>query len=146
MTKVAADTTMSPLRRAVMTALVLAACLGACRTPTPLEPTYRDQSPVVQSLTAFPTTLAPGDSAIVVCTATDPDGDTLYFDWYSDCRLLMKGDVLGDGAIYNRPQSLVVYAGTCNRPPVDTGWVHCEVRDGRGGFAEAGTVRIVVHP
>jgi hypothetical protein len=39
---------------------------------------------------------------------------------------------------------LVVYPGACVRATVDTGWVACEVRDGKGGGAYAGTVHIIV--
>lgn len=133
---------LRPLVRAAALALALAAGLEACDTATPLQPVHRNHVPVVQSLTAFPTTLAPGDSAVVVCSATDADGDRLYFDWYSDCRLLKKGSRGGD--ILTGPPQLVVYAGTCGQVPLDTGWVHCEVWDGKSGFVEAGTVRIVI--
>jgi len=131
-------------RRAIAGALALAACVAACSTTTPLEPVHPNQDPVVQSLTAFPTTLAPGDSAIVVCSVTDADGDRLQFGWSSDCRLLKKGNVLGSETLYNASRSLVVYAGKCNKAPVDTGWVTCEVWDDKGGFAYAGPIFIVV--
>src|SRR5262245_54412688 len=138
-----AGVSMRPAQRAALVALVLAACAAACSTTTPLAPVHPNKSPVVQSLVAFPTTIAPGDSAIVVCAATDPDGDTLQFGWSSDCRLL-KGNVSRDLTLYNGDRSLVVYAGTCNRAPVDTGWVSCEMWDSKGGYAYAGYVLIVV--
>ena len=128
--------------RAALPAIALAACVGACDMSTPLEPVNR--SPVARSLVAFPTTLGVGDSAIVVCEATDPNGDTLAFDWSSDCRLLMQGNDGGRPTLYSRGRSMVVYAGPCNRAPLDTGWVRCEVRDGRGGYTSAGLVPIVV--
>ena len=130
------------VQRATALALALAACVAACDPTTPLEPVNR--SPVVQSLVAFPTTIGPGDSAIVVCGATDSDGDTLVYDWSSDCRMLKKGDTWGDFTIFGRGRSMVVYAGACNRAPVDTGWVTCDVRDQRGGYAYAGHALIVV--
>jgi hypothetical protein len=126
----------------MIVALALASCVAACVTTTPLEPVNR--SPVARSLVAFPTTLGVGDSAIVVCSATDADGDTLVYDWSSDCRMLKKGDSLGDFTLYSGGPSMVVYAGACNRAPLDTGWVTCEVRDRRGGYAYAGRVHIVV--
>jgi len=134
-------------RRTVVFALGLALCVAACHSYTPLKVSgfLANRDPVVQSLVAFPTTLHPGDSAAVVCGATDPDGDTLFFDWYSDCRMLITGDVLHEGSLSNQTSpALVVHAGGCNRAPTDTGWVSCEVRDGRGGGAYAGTVRIIV--
>ena len=120
-----------------------ALCMSGCGAATPLVP--GNNSPVVQSLMVFPTTLGPGDSAIVVCTATDADGDVVVFDWFSDCRLSKKGESpYGGGGFYNQGNTLVVYAGTCASAPLDTGWLSCSVRDSRGGGANAGTVRIVI--
>jgi hypothetical protein len=116
-------------------------CLPGCGAKTPLQP--RNRSPVVQSLIAFPATIGPGDSAVVVCQATDPDGDPVVFDWTSDCRLIKQG-ATGQFTAYNRGNVLVVYAGACAYVPVDTGWVSCHARDGRGGGADAGIVRIVI--
>jgi len=117
-------------------------CVAACDTSSPLQVVNHD--PRVHSLTAFPTTIGPSDSAIVVCLATDADGDTVVYDWTSDCRMLKKGG-FSKLTLYNRfDHTLVVYPGACNRAPVDTGWVDCEVRDGRGGGARAGYVQIIV--
>jgi hypothetical protein len=117
---------------------------GGCDSAAPLRPVNRD--PIAHSLVAFPTTIAMGDSSIVVCIATDPDGDTLVYDWSSDCRMVKKGAILpGDLTLFNqRAPSLVVYPGACNRTPLDSGWVRCEVRDLRGVLADAGLVRIIV--
>jgi len=115
--------------------------MSGCHAATPIQPVNR--SPVVHSLLAFPTTIGSSDSAVVVCIATDADGDTVVFDWDSDCRLVMKG-ASRSGTAYNRPNVLVVYAG-CVTGPVDTGSVYCFARDGRGGGAYAGRVSIIVH-
>ena len=124
-------------------AVALPVFLVACDISTPLQPV--NHSPEVRALSVFPATIGLGDSAIVTCEATDADGDTVVYDWSSDCRMLKKGDNFGYLTLYNRlDHSLVVYATPCNRAPLDTGWVSCEVRDGRGGGAYAGTVRIVV--
>lgn len=121
---------------------ILVAFLAGCGEKTPLAPANR--RPVVQSLTVFPTVLAPGDSAIVTCEATDPDGDRLYFDWSSGCRLKMKGDDHSFGEIYSQGHSLVVFVGTCAQAPADTGLIWCHVRDGKGGGASAGYVQIII--
>jgi hypothetical protein len=121
--------------------LCVMACLASCGLKTPLEPVNR--SPAVQSLLAFPTSIPVGDSAVVVCQATDPDGDPVVFDWTSDCRLIKQG-ASGQFTAYNRGNTLVVYAGACASAPLDTGWVSCHVRDGKGGGANAGTIRIVI--
>lgn len=115
------------------------ACLSSCGVKTPLEPVNR--SPVVQSLIAFPASISPGDSAVVVCHATDPDGDGVVFDWFWYGRL---NTGLSDGSALNRGNTLVVRAGTGGAAPVDTGGVSCFVRDRRGGGASAGTVLIVI--
>lgn len=128
-------------RLVVLAALTL--CVGACDTTIPLQPVNRTR-PVVVSLTAFPTTIGPTDSAIVVCIASDADGDTVVYDWTSDCRMIKKGGQ-NRGTLYHQfDRSLVVYPGACNSAPVDTGWVSCFVRDQRGGGTSAGTVRIIV--
>lgn len=116
-------------------------CLSGCGAKTPLQPV--NLSPVVQFLVAFPTTLSPGDSAVVVCGARDPDGDPVVFDWSSDCRLVKQTDST-DITTYGRGNTLVVHAGTCARAPLDTGWVSCFVRDQKGGGAYAGTIHIVI--
>lgn len=127
--------------KALVACGALVVMLAGCGVKTPLQPVNR--SPVVQSLVAFPSVLAPGDSAVVVCSATDPDGEAVVFDWYSDCRLLLKG-FNGSTAFNRNSNSIVVYIGTCGNAPLDTGWVSCEVRDGRGGGAYAGTIPIAI--
>ncbi len=127
--------------KALVTCGALVLVFAGCGVKTPLQPVNR--SPVVQSLVAFPSVLAPGDSAVIVCSATDPDGEPIVFDWRTDCRLLLKDS--NGGSAYNRSSnSIVVYVGTCGLTPLDTGWVNCEVRDGRGGGADAGTIRIAI--
>jgi len=124
-----------------MLGLCVLVYLSSCGVKTPLQPVNR--SPVVQSLIAFPVSISSGDSAVVVCQATDPDGEPVLFDWFSDCRLIKQG-ASGQLTTYSRGNTLVVYAGACARAPLDTGWVSCDVRDGRGGGAHAGTIRIVI--
>jgi hypothetical protein len=125
----------------LMLGFCLLTCLSSCGVKTPLQPVNR--KPVVQSLIAFPASISPGDSAVVVCHATDPDGDTLMFDWTSDCRLIKQG-APGDYIWYSFSNTLVVYAGACADAPIDTGWVSCYVRDRRGGGAYAGVIRVVI--
>jgi hypothetical protein len=124
--------------------LVLAALgiLPGCGPRTPLQPVNR--SPVALSLTAFPSSIGPSDSAFVVCVASDPDGDSLAYFWGSDCRIVKKGQ-FGQEDLYSRSNTLVVYPGTCVHAPTDTGWVSCEISDRRGGGAYVGTVYIVIH-
>jgi len=129
----------------VVLALLLAMSITACDMARSIR--YFNRNVVIVSLDVFPATIGPGDSAIVVCVATDADGDTLVYDWFTDCRLRLKGSY--DFVYYfdTHSNSMVVYAGTCSTSgsSADTGWVSCDVRDRRGGGAPAGTVRIVVH-
>ena len=135
---------MSSARVTALVVLAMAVIVAACSTTTPLQPGNR--APVVQSLMVFPTTIGPSDSAVVVCVATDEDGDTLVYDWTSDCRIVKQGGESQFTLYHQFDGSLVVYPGpaTCVNGPLDTGWVHCHVRDRRGGGAEAGVVRIIL--
>lgn len=116
------------------------ATVASCGTDLPLAPVNR--SPSVQSLTARLTSLAPGESTVVVCRATDPDGDLVVFDWSAYNVLTIRGALAG--SVYNRGDTIVVHALSGSGAPVDTGWVACFVRDGRGGGADAGHVPIIV--
>ena len=134
---------MKKTGRVLLFACLLGTGLAACDSTKPLVLT--NHAPVVlQTLQAFPETIGPGDSAIVTCSATDADGDTLRYDWFSDCRLKMKGAFRDDYFLNNTPEGrLIVYPG-CVTGSIDTGWVSCSVRDQRGGGAYAGHVAIIV--
>ena len=60
---------------------------GACREFA-TQPIYR--SPVISSVVAFPTTLGPGDSTLITVFASDPDGDSLVYDWHAHNGLVIK--------------------------------------------------------
>lgn len=94
----------------------------------------------------FPGSIGPADSALVTCVATDADGDTLVYDWYSGgCNVVMQG-ARGEPYLFHQfDASLVVYPGPC-ASIADTAWVWCYVRDRKGGGAYAGLVRIVMEP
>lgn len=93
-----------------------------------------NRSPVILSLTVFPDTIGLSDSAIVVCNAMDPDGDTLVYDWITDGRLKIKDGQVDGHVLYNTfENSRIVYAKNVNnRPPIDTVWVQCFARDRKG--------------
>jgi len=77
----------------------------------------------------------------VVCSATDPDGDPMVYDWYRYGPLITRS-----GAIvqYTRDNSIVVFVHASAAPPLDTGWIACRVRDDRGGGRDAGLVPIII--
>ncbi|MFN8588836.1 MAG: hypothetical protein U0704_13665 [Candidatus Eisenbacteria bacterium] len=121
--------------------LGLAVWLDGCGKALPIQPV--NHSPEVMGLSATAGTLAVGDSALVICRAFDPDGDTLQFDWASDCHLVKRGAPDQD-VVYNFGDTLMVYGGTCVTEPANVGHVDCVVRDGRGGARYAGSVYITI--
>jgi hypothetical protein len=57
--------------------------LNGCND-NPVEVKSENRSPIIFSLIVFPDIIGPTDSAIVICNAIDPDGDTLVYDWITD--------------------------------------------------------------
>lgn len=112
-------------------AFVLVFAAGACRQYV-TEPVTR--RPVISSVEVFPTALGPGDSSIVTVFASDPDGDTLVYDWEGFNGLVMRGPY-GEGSIwYNtHSHSMVFYRSAISPPSVDTAFVWCSARDRTGG-------------
>jgi hypothetical protein len=94
-----------------------------------------NRSPVILSLTVFPEIIHPSDSAIVICNAMDPDGDTLVYDWITDGRLKIKGGQDQGHFLYHTYENsrIIYHQNLPNRPPVDTLWVQCFTRDVKGG-------------
>jgi hypothetical protein len=114
----------------VLLVLAVAAGIGACRE-YPTRPVNR--RPTIASVVVFPEVIGQGDSAIVTVVATDPDGDTLVYDWFTDSRLIIKDDHLGEHFLYNTPSSSHVFYRSTVPFNDDTAWVGCSARDGRGG-------------
>ncbi|MCF8354463.1 MAG: hypothetical protein K9H48_08420 [Melioribacteraceae bacterium] len=99
-----------------------------------------NQRPIIFSLTVFPDTIGPSDSAIVICNATDPDGDTLVYDWITDGKSRIKGTDYPDWSLYNTYENWrVVYPKNLNNVPIDTCWVQVFARD-RKGKSDVGLV------
>lgn len=117
--------------------VLLVVGIGACRE-YPTRPVNR--GPTISSVVAFPSVIGQGDSAIVTVFATDPDGDSMVYDWETDSRLKIKGDVLGYGFLYNTYSSSHVFYRTTSPAYNDTTGVWCTVRDRKGG----GDTRVVL--
>ena len=101
----------------------------ACGCGNPVQPS--NHNPVVLSLAVFPAAIDPGDSAIVICEASDPDGDSLRYDWFTDGTL----DIRGEPSVhieYNTTTNYEVFYHSTSTP--DTTAIRCEVRDLRGGL------------
>ncbi len=111
--------------------LALAIGSGACQKFV-TEPVMR--SPTITSVVAFPTVLGPGDSTMITINATDPDGDSLVYDWDAVNGLVIKGNRPGDVHLYNSPDpSMVFYRSPTWPGGYDTAYVWCSVRDSKGG-------------
>lgn len=127
----------------LLLALVTVTSLAACEDADPVSPP-RNRAPVIHSLTVYPAEITPLDSVTVSCTASDPDGDTLVYDWITDGRLTISGAFPGDHSLYNTFENSRVFYPNAVREPVDTPWVQSIARDRRGRSTGA-VVRFIVH-
>ena len=124
--------------------LLFAALLAGCTKST--TPTLQNHRPVIFSIRLFPSSINVNDSLLIVVNAYDPDADTLVYDWETDGRLHIQGARPGFLAVYNTYDN----ARTCYPIPsaiqdaVDTLWIKCYARDGRG-MSDNRTVRFVVY-
>lgn len=108
----------------------------------PVDSKPENRRPVILSLTVFPEVIGPSDSAIVVCNAFDPDGDTLVYDWITDARLKIKGALPpGDTRLFNTFENSRIFYPT--QQAIDTVWVQCFARD-RKGKSDAELVLFIV--
>ncbi|MCK6613731.1 MAG: hypothetical protein L6Q47_05795 [Ignavibacteriaceae bacterium] len=110
----------------------------------PIEVKSENRSPVIFSLTVFPEVIGPSDSAIIICNAMDPDGDTLVFDWITDARVKLKGAFADNSWLFHTYEnSRIFYPTQYVNIPVDTPWVQCFARDVKGK-STSGMVRFIV--
>ncbi len=110
----------------------------------PVKPENR--SPVILSLTAFPEVVKPNDSLIVICNATDPDGDTLVYDWITSGVVRIKGAIGDENFLYNTYEnSRIFYAPDSMHvsAPQDTFRIQCFARD-RKGKSDAEIINFIV--
>jgi RimJ/RimL family protein N-acetyltransferase len=70
---------------------------------------------------------------VVTCDATDPDADSLVYDWVTDGRLNIKGAVPRQHYLYNTFFKSHLFYPDAVDTPLDTAWVQCFARDRRGG-------------
>jgi hypothetical protein len=108
----------------------LAVGIAACKA-YPTRPENR--RPTISSVVAFPTTIGLGDSTLITVFATDPDGDSLFYDWEAYNGLRIKDDPYDDGVLYNTSSRSRVFYLRWRPENYDTAFVVCGVRDGKGG-------------
>lgn len=115
-----------------LTVCLFACALSGCTRST--TPKSTNHQPMILSIRLFPSSIGVNDSILVAVNAYDPDGDTLVYDWETDGRLHIQGALGSDPALYNTSEN----ARTCYPipseipTPVDTLWIKCFARDGRG--------------
>ena len=113
--------------------LAVVAGIGAC-TEYPTRPVYR--RPTISSVLVFPNVIGQGDSAVITVIASDPDGDTLVYDWETDSRLIIQGaSSVVPFILYHTFSSSRVFYRSTSAAYNDTVPVWCSVRDRRGGGA-----------
>jgi hypothetical protein len=82
--------------------------------------TMFNNPPEINSLTPSATSVAPGDSCIIDCSAGDPDGDTLTYEW-----AVPGGAISGEG-------SMVTWVAPTTEGSYN---IKVTVSDGKGGTA-----------
>ncbi len=78
-----------------------------------------NHAPEILKLGALRTVVLPGDSTVISCEASDPDGDDLVYSWRADGGTITGVD---STAKWYAPQDVGYY------------YIHCEISDGRGGI------------
>ena len=106
----------------VLTILAVAALFSnACGKEQEKQIPVENQTPVISSVSGDPASVAPGESSTITCVASDPDGDSLSYDWSTT-----GGSLSGTGKVVTWTAPDV--AGTYS--------ISVTVDDGRGGTAD----------
>jgi hypothetical protein len=99
-----------------------------------------NNNPVITSLTAFPSSVQPSDSFVVICSAYEPDGDSLFYDWFCTSGKISGAPSFSPHLLYNTKENIrVFYAPDSLVVKIDSIKIVCSVRDGKGGVKEAST-------
>ena len=97
------------------------------------EESTQNHPPVISSLIANPPSVDINQTTTITCSASDPDGDSLTYDWTVNAGSF-EGDTSGPSVTWRAPSTADIYIV-----------VGCEVSDGEGGEDED-SVNIVVKP
>ncbi|MDP3148977.1 MAG: hypothetical protein Q8N83_07590 [Ignavibacteria bacterium] len=129
------------MKQLILLVYMLLTIIGCEDNPTDAKKS-ENHSPTIFSLIVFPDIVGPQDSAIVICNAFDPDGDTLVYDWITDARLRIKGaNPPSDSRLFNTFEDSRIFYPT--QRAIDTVWVQCFARD-RKGKSDAKLVLFIV--
>ena len=108
--------------------LALLAISAACGSK-PTAPVNR--RPIITGAAVIPPVVFVGDSALIIVSASDPDGDPLVYDWYADGRFRLKDAPLGITRYSSPSDSQLVYYVHAVAP-LDTGRIAVFTRDTSG--------------
>jgi len=92
-----------------------------------------NNSPVISSLNANPSSIKINETTSITCIASDPDGDSLTYHWTKNAGSF-EGSTSGPSVTWRAPSTADIYIV-----------VSCEVRDGEGG-EDIESINIVVKP
>jgi len=115
-------------RSAIILLLAFLATSPACGSK-PVAPV--NHRPIVTGASVIPPVVLLGDSALIVVSADDPDGDSLVYDWYADGRFRLKDAALGTTRYSSPSDSQVIYYVHAVAP-LDTGRIAVFTRDTSG--------------
>lgn len=116
--------------------LFLLISINGCNEET-TSPENND--PVITSLIAFPSSVQLSDSFAVVCSAYEPDGDSLFYDWSCTSGATINGaHPSSPWILYHSKENVrVFYAPDSILNQNDSIRIDCHVRDGKGGGKSA---------
>ena len=123
------------MRQSILLIAIMLISMSSCNE-NPVDNKKENRSPEILSLVVFPEIVNPSDSLIVICNATDPDGDSLFYDWYADGIIKIKGGRPGLPVLFNTDENSRIFFAPDSKyvsAPQDTFSIECAVRDGIGG-------------
>jgi len=129
--------------RYASTILLLICLIFGCNEET-TAPVNND--PIITSIVAFPSSVNLADSFAVVCSAYEPDDDSLYYDWFCTSGARISGaEPSTPSFLYHTRENIrILYAPDSIISQIDSIRVSCDVRDGKGGGHSADIfVRII---
>ncbi|MCU7494017.1 MAG: hypothetical protein HF314_02755 [Ignavibacteria bacterium] len=130
------------MKQAIILIFVMLLNLSCSDPVKPEKP--ENHRPQISSVTVVPKVVSPSDSVVITCYASDPDKDTLVYDWITDGRLHIKGTSDREHSLYNTfENSHVFYPNNWRNVDLDTPWVQCFARD-RRGMSDAVLVQFIM--